>query len=139
MAARPTRAAQQGPGQGRDVGRRGRADPPLGGAAQSGGGECCSLLGVQGGGDEDDLDGAAVGGLSAHRGEQVAAVAARLDRWTAHAGNPVAVVDAVPGIAALVRAAPPDARARLVGLVADRLQLPADLVTATLLDAAAPS
>ncbi len=67
-----------------------------------------------------------------------AAVAARLDRWTAHAGNPVALVDAVRDVAALVAAAPPDARARLVGLVADRLQLPVDLVTATLLDTAAP-
>jgi len=68
-----------------------------------------------------------------------AAVAVRLDRWTAHAGNPVALVDAVRDVAGLVTAAPPDTRARLVGLVADRLQLPADLVTATLLDAAAPS
>lgn len=68
-----------------------------------------------------------------------AAVTARLDRWTAHAGNPVALVDAVRDVAPLVTAAPPDGRARLVGLVADRLQLPPDLVTATLLDAAAPS
>ncbi len=68
-----------------------------------------------------------------------AAVTARLDRWTAHAGNPVALVDAVRDVAALVTAAPPSARARLVGLVAGRLQLPADLVTATLLDAAVPS
>ncbi len=68
-----------------------------------------------------------------------AAVAARLDRWAVHAGNPVALVDAVRDVAGLVAAAPPDARARLVGLVAARLQLPADLVTATLLDAAAPS
>jgi len=68
-----------------------------------------------------------------------AAVGARLDRWTAHAGNPVAMVDAVRDVAGLVAAAPASARARLVGLVADRLQLPADLVTATLLDAAAPS
>jgi len=68
-----------------------------------------------------------------------AAVTARLDRWAAHAGNPVALVDAVRDVAALVAAAPASARARLVGLVAGRLQLPADLVTATLLDAAAPS
>ena len=68
-----------------------------------------------------------------------AGVAARLDRWAAHAGNSVALVGAVRDVAALVTAAPPDARARLVGLVADRLQLPADLVTATLLDATAPS
>jgi len=68
-----------------------------------------------------------------------AAVSARLDRWAAHAGNPVALVDAVRDVAGLVAAAPPCTRARLVGLVADRLQLPADLVTATLLDAAAPS
>ncbi len=68
-----------------------------------------------------------------------AAVSARLDRWAAHAGNPVALVDAVRDVAGLVAAAPADGRARLVGLVAGRLQLPADLVTATLLDAAAPS
>lgn len=68
-----------------------------------------------------------------------AAVTARLGRWTTHAGNPVALVDAVRDVAALVAAAPSDARPRLVGLVADRLQLPADLVTATLLNAAAPS
>jgi len=68
-----------------------------------------------------------------------AAVTARLDRWAAHAGNPVALVDAVRDVAGLVAAAPPDARARLVGQVADRLQLPAEVVTATLLDAAAPS
>jgi len=67
------------------------------------------------------------------------AVAARLDRWTAHAGNPVALVDAVRDVAALVAAAPPDTRARLVGVVVDRLQLPAELVTATLFDAAAPN
>jgi len=67
-----------------------------------------------------------------------AAVTARLDRWTAHAGNPVALVDAVRDIAGLVAVAPAPARARLVGLVADRLGLPADLVTATLLDATAP-
>jgi len=68
-----------------------------------------------------------------------AAVTARLDRWTAHAGNPVALVDAVRDVAGLVAAAPASARARLVGLVAGQLGLPADLVTATLLDAAAPS
>ncbi len=68
-----------------------------------------------------------------------AAVTTRLDRWTVHAGNSVALVDAVRDVAGLVAAAPASARARLVGLVADRLQLPADLVTATLLDAAAPS
>ncbi len=68
-----------------------------------------------------------------------AAVSARLDRWAVHAGNPVALVDAVRDVAGLVAAAPADGRARLVGLVAGRLQLPADLVTATLLDAAAPS
>ena len=68
-----------------------------------------------------------------------AAVTVRLDRWTAHAGNPVALVVAVRDVAGLVAAAPASARARLVGLVADRLQLPADLMTATLLDTAAPS
>jgi len=68
-----------------------------------------------------------------------AAVMARLDRWAVHAGNPVALVDAVRDVAGLVMAAPPDGRARLVGLVACRLGLPVDLVTATLLDAAAPS
>ncbi len=68
-----------------------------------------------------------------------AAVTARLDRWAVHAGNPVALVDAVRDVAGLVTAAPADGRARLVGLVAGRLQLPADLVTATLLDAAVPS
>jgi len=68
-----------------------------------------------------------------------AAVTARSDRWAAHAGNPVALVDAVRDVAALVTAAPPDGRARLVGLVAGRLGLLADLVTATLLDAAASS
>jgi len=68
-----------------------------------------------------------------------AAVSARLDRWAVHAGNPVALVDAVRDVAGLVMAAPADGRARLVGLVACRLGLPVDLVTATLLDAAAPS
>jgi len=68
-----------------------------------------------------------------------AAVTARLDRWAAHAGNPVALVDAVRDVAPFITAAPAAARARLVGLIADRLQLPADLVTATLLDTAAPS
>lgn len=53
--------------------------------------------------------------------------------------RPAGPVDAVRDVAALVTAARPGARARLVGLVADRLQLPADLVTAILLDAAAPS
>jgi len=68
-----------------------------------------------------------------------AAVTARLDQWAAHLGNPVALVDAVRDVAGLVAAAPAAGRARLVGLVAGRLQLPADLVTATLLDTAAPS
>jgi len=56
-----------------------------------------------------------------------------------HAGNPVALVDAVRDVAGLVAAAPPSARAGLVGLVAGRLQLPAELVTMNLLDSAAPS
>jgi len=67
-----------------------------------------------------------------------AAVTARLDRWAVHAGNPVALVDAVRDVAGLVTAAPAEARARLVGLVADRLGLPMDLVVGTLLDATAP-
>jgi len=68
-----------------------------------------------------------------------AAVTARLDRWAAHVGNPVALVDAVRDVAGLVTAAPAAARARLVGLIAGRLGLPADLVTAALLDATAPT
>jgi len=67
-----------------------------------------------------------------------AAVTARLERWAVHAGNPVALVDAVRDVALLVTAAPADARARLVGLVAERLGLPVDLVVGTLLDTAAP-
>jgi len=67
-----------------------------------------------------------------------AAVAARLGRWQAHLGNPVALVDAVRDVAPLVTAAPADARARLVGVVAERLGLPVDLVVGALLDAAAP-
>lgn len=67
-----------------------------------------------------------------------AAVAVRLGRWEVHAGNPVALVDAVRDVAPLVIAASADARARLVALVADRLELPVDLVVGTLLDAAAP-
>jgi len=67
-----------------------------------------------------------------------AAVVARLGRWQAHAGNPVALVDAVRDVAPLVTAAPGDARARLVGLVVERLGLPVDLVVGALLDAAAP-
>ncbi len=46
---------------------------------------------------------------------------ARLGRWQVHAGNPVALVDAVRDVAPLVTAAPAEARARLVGLVAERL------------------
>jgi len=38
----------------------------------------------------------------------------------------------------LITAAPTDARARLVELVAERLGLPVDLVAVTLLDATAP-
>lgn len=45
--------------------------------------------------------------------------------------------DAVRDVAGLVTAAPAAARARLVGLVAGRLGLPVDLVTAALLDATA--
>lgn len=67
-----------------------------------------------------------------------AAVTARLDRWKVHAGNPVALVDAVRDVAPLVTAAPADARARLIRLVAAHLQLPVDLVIGTLLDAVAP-
>jgi len=65
------------------------------------------------------------------------AVAGLLGRWKAHAGNPVALVDAIRDVAPLVTAAPADASARLVALVADRLQLPVDLVVGTLLDATA--
>jgi len=54
-------------------------------------------------------------------------------------GVTVPLVDAVRDVAPLVTAAPADARARLVALVADRLELPVDLVVGTLLDAAAPS
>jgi len=67
------------------------------------------------------------------------AVTVGLDRWAAHTGNPVALVDAVRDVAGLVAGAPADCRARLVGLVAHRLGLPVDLVTPTLLDAAVPS
>ncbi len=67
-----------------------------------------------------------------------AAVTDRLDRWQVRAGNPVALVDAVRDVAPLVTAAPADARARLIRLVADHLQLPVDLVVGVLLDAAAP-
>jgi len=55
-----------------------------------------------------------------------------------HAGNPVALVDAVRDVTPLITAAPTDARARLVELVAERLGLPVDLVAVTLLDATAP-
>ena len=67
------------------------------------------------------------------------AVTARLDRWMSHAGNPVALVDAVREVAPLVTGAPAGDRARLAGLIAARLDLPVEVVSMTLLDAAAPA
>jgi len=67
------------------------------------------------------------------------AVTARLDRWTSHAGNPVALVNAVREVAPLVTGAPAGHRARLAGLIAARLDLPVEVVSMTLLDAAAPA
>jgi len=67
------------------------------------------------------------------------AVTARLDRWMSHAGNPVALVDAVREVAPLVTGAPAGHRARLAGLIAARLDLPVEVVSMTLLDAAAPA
>ncbi len=58
----------------------------------------------------------------------------RLQRWERHAGNPVALVEAVHEIAPLILSAPPEQRARLVALVAARTGLPAETVTAALLD-----
>ncbi len=67
-----------------------------------------------------------------------AAITTRLQRWAAHTGNPVALVDAVREVAPLITAAPAQDRARLVGLIAGRLELPVGVVSLTLLDAAAP-
>ncbi len=67
------------------------------------------------------------------------AVTARLDRWMSHAGNPVALVNAVREVAPLVTGAPAGDRARLAGLIAARLDLPVEVVSMTLLDAAAPA
>ncbi len=67
-----------------------------------------------------------------------AAVTARLGRWAAHAGNPVALVDAVRDVAPLVLAAPAHSRARLVGLVAERTGLPAAAVAGVLLEDTGP-
>jgi len=67
-----------------------------------------------------------------------AAVTARLGRWAAHAGNPVALVDAVRDVAPLVIAAPADARAWLVGLVAERTGLPVAAVAGVLLEDTGP-
>jgi len=58
----------------------------------------------------------------------------RLDRWARHAGNPVALVEAVHEIAPLILSAPPEQRARLVALTAARTGLPVETVTAALLD-----
>jgi len=67
-----------------------------------------------------------------------AAVTARLGRWALHAGNPVALVDAVRDVAPLVLAAPADSRARLVGLVAERTGLPVAAVAGVLLEDTGP-
>jgi len=67
-----------------------------------------------------------------------AAVTARLDRWTVHAGNPVALVDAVRDVAPLVLAASAGSRARLVGLVAERAGLPVAAVAGVLLEDTGP-
>ena len=81
-------------------------------------------------------------GLRRALGESVplvdSAIASRLRRWAAHTGNPVALVDAVREVAPLVTAAPAEDRARLVGLIAERLRLPVEVVTGALLDAVAP-
>ncbi len=67
-----------------------------------------------------------------------AAVTARLGRWTAHAGNPVALVNAIRDVAPLVIAAPANARAWLVGLVAERTGLPVAAVAGVLLEDTGP-
>jgi len=67
-----------------------------------------------------------------------AAVTARLGRWAAHAGNPVALVDAIRDVAPLVIAAPANARAWLVGLVAERTGLPVAAVAGVLLEDTGP-
>jgi DNA primase len=68
-----------------------------------------------------------------------AAVTARLDRWAAHAGNPVALVDAVREVAPLVTGSPAGDRAKLISLIAGQLALPVEVVSGALLDAAAPA
>jgi len=67
-----------------------------------------------------------------------AAITTRLQRWAAHTGKPVALVDAVREVTPLVTGVPPADRARLVSLITGRLDLPVDLVSSALLDAAAP-
>jgi len=67
-----------------------------------------------------------------------AAITTRLHRWAAHTGNPVALVDAVREVTPLVTGAPTGDRARLVGLIAARLELPVEVVSSTLLAVAAP-
>ncbi len=67
-----------------------------------------------------------------------AAITTRLQRWAAHTGKPVALVDAVREVTPLVTGVPPADRARLVSLITGRLDLPVDLVSSSLLDAAAP-
>ncbi len=68
-----------------------------------------------------------------------AAITIRLQRWDAHAGNPVGLVDGVREVAQLVTGVSAGDRARLVSLIAGRLQLPVDLLSGTLHDAAAPA
>jgi len=47
-----------------------------------------------------------------------AAITIRLQRWDAHAGNPVELVDGVREVAQLVTGVPAGDRARLVSLIA---------------------
>lgn len=58
----------------------------------------------------------------------------RLGRWDRHAGNAVALVEAVHDVAELVLTAPAGLRGRLAGVVAGRTGLPVETVTAALLD-----
>ncbi len=55
-----------------------------------------------------------------------AAITTRLQRWAAHTGKPVALVDAVREVTPLVTGVPPADRARLVSLITGRLDLPVD-------------
>ena len=82
-------------------------------------------------------------GLGRALGESVplvdSAITTRLRRWASHTGNPVALVDAVREVAPPVTGAPGGDRARLVSLIASQLGLPVEVVSGTLLDAAAPA